>query len=109
MVDAANKVRRSITVAPEFKSMLANAGFIDIVEIKKKIPMNRWPKDPQYKELGTWSCYMLHSSLEGISMGLLTRLGWTVDQVHVLLADVRKDLLNARIHGYWYTYDCPLP
>ncbi|OBS14990.1 hypothetical protein FPOA_14018 [Fusarium poae] len=104
MVDAANKIGRSITVAPEFKSMLKDAGFIDIVEIKKKIPMNRWPKHSRYKELGTWSCYMLHSSLEGISMGLLTRLGLTVGEVHVILAMVRRDLLSTKIHGYWYTY-----
>ncbi|EXK83424.1 hypothetical protein FOQG_12286 [Fusarium oxysporum f. sp. raphani 54005] len=109
MVKAANKIGRSITVASKFKSMLEDAGFIDIVEIKKRIPMNRWPKRSRYKELGTWSCYMLHSSLEGISMGLLTRLGLTVDEVHVLLAKVRRDLLNTKIHGYWYTYDRPLP
>ncbi|PCD20256.1 hypothetical protein AU210_016668 [Fusarium oxysporum f. sp. radicis-cucumerinum] len=104
MVKAANKIGRSITVASKFKSMLEDAGFIDIVEIKKRIPMNRWPKRSRYKELGTWSCYMLQSSLEGISMGLLTRLGLTVDEVHVLLAKVRRDLLSTKIHGYWYTY-----
>ncbi|EXA31408.1 hypothetical protein FOVG_17305 [Fusarium oxysporum f. sp. pisi HDV247] len=109
MVNAANKIGRSITVASKFKSMLEDAGFIDIVEIKKRIPMNRWPKHSRYKELGTWSCYMLHSSLEGISMGLLTRLGLTVDEVHVLQAKVRRDLLSTRIHGYWYTYGRPLP
>ncbi|KAL7755837.1 hypothetical protein ACKLNR_014364 [Fusarium oxysporum f. sp. zingiberi] len=109
MVKATNKIGRSITVASQFKSMLEDAGFIDIVEIKKKIPMNRWPKCSRYKELGTWSCYMLHSSLEGISMGLLTRLGLTVHEVHVLLAKVRRDLLSTKIHGYWYTYDRPLP
>ncbi|KAG7428791.1 Secondary metabolism regulator LAE1 [Fusarium oxysporum f. sp. raphani] len=109
MVKATNKIGRSITVASQFKSMLEDAGFIDIVESKKKIPMNRWPKCSRYKELGTWSCYMLHSSLEGISMGLLTRLGLTVHEVHVLLAKVRRDLLSTKIHGYWYTYDRPLP
>ncbi|KAI7766391.1 hypothetical protein LZL87_014285 [Fusarium oxysporum] len=109
MVNAANKIGCSIIVASKFKSMLEDAGFIDIVEIKKRIPMNRWPKHSRYKELGTWSCYMLHSSLEGISMGLLTRLGLTVDEVHVLLAKVRRDLLSTKIHGYWYTYDRPLP
>ncbi|RKK21267.1 hypothetical protein BFJ66_g17490 [Fusarium oxysporum f. sp. cepae] len=108
MVQAANKIGRSITVASKFKSMLEDAGFIDIVETKKRIPMNRWPKRSRYKELGTWSCYMLQSSLEGISMGLLTRLGLTVDEVHVLLAKVRRDLLSTKIHGYWYTYDRPL-
>ncbi|KAF5972063.1 methyltransferase [Fusarium bulbicola] len=109
MVNAADKIGRSITVASKFKPMLADAGFIDIREIKKKIPMNRWPKDPRYKALGTWSSHMLRSGLEGISMGLLTKLGLTGDEVHVLLAEVRRDLLNTKIHGYWDTYDRPLP
>ncbi|PNP82088.1 hypothetical protein FNYG_04649 [Fusarium nygamai] len=109
MIDAAKKIGRSITVAPEFKPMLADAGFIDIEEIKEKIPMNRWPNDPRYKALGIWSCSMLRSSLEGISMGLLTRLGLTVDEVHLILAGVRRDLRSTKIHGYWHTYDRPLP
>ncbi|KAI1012461.1 hypothetical protein LB504_013136 [Fusarium proliferatum] len=104
MVKAANTTGRSITVASKFKSMLEDAGFIDIREIKKRIPMNRWPRDPRYRELGTWSCYMLRSGLDGISMGLLTKLGLTVDEVHVILAGVRRDLRSTKIHGYWYTY-----
>ncbi|KAL7763959.1 hypothetical protein ACKLNR_005104 [Fusarium oxysporum f. sp. zingiberi] len=109
MLNAANKIGRPITVASKFKSMLEDAGFIDIVEIKKRIPMNRWPKDPRYKELGTWSCHMLRRGLDGISMGLLTKLGLTVDEVNVFLAEVRRDLISTEIHGYWYTYDRPLP
>ncbi|KAF5689436.1 methyltransferase domain-containing protein [Fusarium globosum] len=108
MVKAANTTGRSITVASKFKSMLEDAGFIDIREMKKRIPMNRWPRDPRYRELGTWSCYMLRSGLNGISMGLLTKLGLTVDEVHVILAGVRRDLRSTKIHGYWYTYDRPL-
>ncbi|KAK7422758.1 hypothetical protein QQZ08_009383 [Neonectria magnoliae] len=109
MVEAADKLGRSITVARDFESMLADAGFVDIVEIRKKIPMNRWPKDLRYKELGTWSCHMLRNGIEGISMGLLTGLGLSVEEVHVLLANVRKDLSDTTIHGYWDTYDTPLP
>ncbi|KAF5701534.1 methyltransferase domain-containing protein [Fusarium mundagurra] len=104
MLNAANEVGRSITVASKFKSMLEDAGFIDIIEIKKKIPMNQWPRDPLYKELGNWSCYMLRSGLDGISMGLLTKLGLTMDEVNVFLAEVRRDLIRTEIHGYWYTY-----
>jgi hypothetical protein len=51
MVDVAIKTCGSITVAPDFKSMLANASFVNIVEIRKKIPINGWPKDSRYKEL----------------------------------------------------------
>ncbi|VZI03666.1 unnamed protein product [Fusarium fujikuroi] len=104
MVEAANTIGRPINVAPKFESMLEDAGFVDIVVIRKRIPMNRWPKRSPYRDLGLWSCGMLSSSLEGISMGLLTRLGLTVEEVHVLLAKVRRDLCSTEIHGYWNTY-----
>ncbi|KAK0615133.1 methyltransferase [Bombardia bombarda] len=105
MVKAADAIGRPINVARDFKSMLAEAGFVDIVETKERVPMNRWPKDRRYKELGQWSCEMLSRGLEGISMDLLTRgLDMPADEVHVLLAGVRQDLLNTAIHGYWDTY-----
>lgn len=104
MVQAADKIGRPITVAPYFKSMLADAGFIDIVATRKKIPTGTWPKDPHYKELGIWSRLILLEGIEGISLGLLEKLGLTVDEIHVLLAEVRNDLSNTRIHGYWDTY-----
>ena len=40
MVYAANKIGCPITVAPAFKCMLKDVGFINIVETREKIPMN---------------------------------------------------------------------
>jgi hypothetical protein len=53
---------------PDFKSMLADAGFVNIVEIRKKIPINGWPKDSRYKELGNWSCRIIHDGIQRISI-----------------------------------------
>ncbi|KAF9770066.1 hypothetical protein IL306_012431, partial [Fusarium sp. DS 682] len=101
MVEAADKTGRSITVASQFKPMLEDVGFINVVEIKRKIPMNKWPKDPGYKQLGDWCHHMLDTGIEGISMALLTGFGLPVDEVQVILAKARKDLKDTSIHGYW--------
>lgn len=40
MVQVAHKIGRSATVAREYKSMLANVGFVVTVEIRKRILMD---------------------------------------------------------------------
>ncbi len=42
----------------------------------------------------------LEDGLEGFSLRLLTQvLGWEVEKVHVLLANVRKDFRDPKIHA----------
>ena len=44
-------------------------------------------------------------SLEPYSLALMTRvLGWSVEQVHALLAGVRADLTDRKIHIYSKLY-----
>jgi len=41
-------------------------------------------------------------ALQALSLMLFTNvLGWSVPEVEVLLAGVRKDLRNKQIHAYW--------
>lgn len=38
--------------ALRYKEQLEEAGFVDINIVKRKWPLNSWPKDPKYKQLG---------------------------------------------------------
>jgi hypothetical protein len=49
--------------------MHAEAGFVDIIEIRKRIPMNRWPKDKYYKELGVWGTICFTLALKEFRLG----------------------------------------
>lgn len=40
MAQVADRIGRSITAARDYKSMLADVGFVDIVEIRKKISID---------------------------------------------------------------------
>uniref|UniRef100_A0A0D2YEY1 Methyltransferase tdiE n=1 Tax=Fusarium oxysporum (strain Fo5176) TaxID=660025 RepID=A0A0D2YEY1_FUSOF len=83
----------------------ADAGFVDIVETMYKWPSNGWPRDPKYKEMGLWNYENLGNGASGLSMALFTRaLGWTAEEVEVFLVDVRKDMRNHAIHGWWPIY-----
>ena len=72
-----------------------------LVAYCKQNPLNPWTKDPRLKELGLWG---LLASLEGVepySLALLTRvLGWDRAKIEVLIAEVRAELRNRRIHAY---------
>jgi len=85
-----------------FKDILSEAGFTEIVDMRFKWPINHWPKDKKYKELGVWHNENAANALESVTMAPITRaFGWTVDEVQVLLANVRKELNDTKIHGYW--------
>lgn len=48
---------------------------------------------------GAWNLVQLEDGLEGVTLRLYTQfLGWTTEEIQVLLAKVRRDLQNPRIH-----------
>ena len=52
------------------------------------------------KTIGAWNIVQIEDGLEGFTLRLfIQHLGWTAEEVHVLLANVRKDLRDPRIHA----------
>lgn len=103
-VEGSAVTKRPIDVAPQYKDMLAKAGFVDIVEKKLKWPLGPWPKDPHYKEVGEWYYANLNQGLEGLTLAILTRvLQWSTEEAHIFLAKARKSIRDQSIHAY-----CPI-
>jgi len=56
---------------------------------------------------GLWVYQNALDALSALSLAVFTRpeaeggLGWRLEELEVLLAAVRKDLKNPRIHAYW--------
>ncbi|KAE9367287.1 S-adenosyl-L-methionine-dependent methyltransferase [Stipitochalara longipes BDJ] len=101
-MEGAEKVGRSLNSAAKYKAQLEEAGFQNVVEKIFRWPQNRWPKDPEMKELGMWMLENFSSGVSGLSMALFTRgLGWTADETEAFLVDVRKDMKDTKIHGYY--------
>ena len=85
----------------DFKGWMEEAGFVDIREHFFKIPVNSWPKDKRLKEIGKYQCLNYSEGLEGISIGLFTRvLKWQPMEFSVFLARIRTELRNRDIHIY---------
>jgi hypothetical protein len=52
LLDATTKASRPINSAELYKSQLQEAGFTNVVEVTYKWPVNTWPKNRKFKELG---------------------------------------------------------
>ncbi|KAH7123080.1 S-adenosyl-L-methionine-dependent methyltransferase [Dactylonectria macrodidyma] len=83
------------------KIAMTNVGFVDVSLNCFKWPINPWPKDKKHKEIGAWNKVNWEDALEALSMAPFTRIhGWSKEEVTVLLAKVRKDLVNPAVHAY---------
>lgn len=55
--------------------------------------MSQWSSDPVQDELALYFQAVALNELEGMSLRLYTTvLGWSLDSLHVLLSDVRKEI-----------------
>lgn len=98
---AAERRGRALTNSRHYGRWMAEAGFVDIVEKHFYWPCNSWVKGEKEKLLALWSQQNLMDGIQGMTMrNLTTGLGWSPEQVEMLLVDVRRDLKNKRIHSY---------
>jgi hypothetical protein len=47
---------------------MERAGFVDIVEVEYKWPMNGWSQDKKMKNIGRWNQLRLHDGIEGFML-----------------------------------------
>ena len=96
------------------------------METRYKWPMNGWPKDKKFNELGKmlflfslvlyvrgdlidsesalglWMHEYFSTGLQGLSLALFTRgLGWSAEELEVLQVAVRNDMKKTRTHAYY--------
>lgn len=84
----------------QLEGWLTEAGFVDIEMRKTPLPIGTWPKDLRLKEVGLLNRTQLWEGLAGLSYRLyIDLLGWSRDEVELLLMEVRKDLKNKKIHA----------
>jgi hypothetical protein len=51
---------------------------------------------------GIWTLENISSGLHGLSSAVFTRvLGWSAEELEVLLSQVRNDIKDTKIHAYW--------
>ncbi|KAF3803983.1 Secondary metabolism regulator LAE1 [Colletotrichum gloeosporioides] len=84
-----------------YSGRIEEAGFVNQVRDKVKVPFGGWPKRPDLRMIGSYCAAVVYDGLYTINHGPLTKgLGWTTEEVEVFLMEIRKDLLNTSIHSY---------
>ncbi|KAF2758106.1 S-adenosyl-L-methionine-dependent methyltransferase [Pseudovirgaria hyperparasitica] len=102
---AAMDAGRPMRIANKLKRWYEQAGFVDVKEEMFKLPINSWPKDPQFKMLGRFSEQNLLDGLQGFSLAWFSRvLRWTKDEIEVDLVNVRKAISDRSVHAYLKIY-----
>lgn len=95
------KLGRSLFYILEYKALLKEAGFENIVELKYAVPTNTWAPGRQYQRIGARQRINTLEVIDIYSRGVFTQgLGWSNHAVDKLLAEARKDIDNTRIHSF---------
>ena len=97
---------RPVRIAPDLKTWMEKAGYVDIHEHISKIPLGAWPKDKRLKRIG--GCWLNNwmSGLQGFTYKLFSSDGlkWSREEIEVMLADVRKAAAMKEVHSYQRHY-----
>lgn len=102
LLEASVKFGRAFQSIPALAEIMREVGFVDVRVERLKWPMNPWPREKKFKEIGAWCYENFSSGLTAITMAPLTRAhGWTAEEVEDFLVDVRKTMADRSIHAYW--------
>lgn len=97
---------RSLMIARSIRKWLVDVGFEQTSDVQVKTPVGgSWCTDPREKEVGRWNAVNVMEGLEGFTMAPLHRvLEWSPIEVQALLGQVRTELLEQKVHGYFVTH-----
>ncbi|OBS16098.1 hypothetical protein FPOA_13176 [Fusarium poae] len=105
LLEGSAKFGKSLEGAVNWKNKIEKAGFVDVQEEVRKMPIGAWPKDPKLKEMGRYQAIQQIQAVESYTPRVFsTVLGWTEEEIQVYVAKVRKDLKDPSIHLYLPVY-----
>ncbi|KAI1970852.1 hypothetical protein LOZ51_006310 [Ophidiomyces ophidiicola] len=87
---------------PRYADWLQDAGFQNVDQVEKVVPIGTWPKDRVLKTRGRYfMAQFLNSGLETYTLSLFTRCaGWQPEDVHSLLGGVVEEVSSNKMHLY---------
>jgi len=99
--ELAAKSGKSWDIWKEARDRMLDAGFVDVVEMPFKWPMNGWPNDPKLKGIGRFNQYRFDVGAEGFALRLLTKVaGWSYERSQLFVMEMRKNLRDYSCHAY---------
>ncbi|KAK8089889.1 hypothetical protein PG997_004850 [Apiospora hydei] len=101
IADATASEGRPLRSGDRWRRACEEVGFVDVTEYVFKIPINGWPRELRWKELGKmWEANFLHG-IQAVTYGPLGRIrNLSRNQMEMLLLDVRKSISDTSVHAY---------
>jgi len=100
LCEGAAKADRPLTNAQHYKRWMEEAGFEDVVEHRFYWPSGPWAEGEYYKSVGRMFRENLLAGLEGMSLRVLSLLGWSTEQIAPFLVDVRGEVENVSAYAF---------
>jgi hypothetical protein len=75
VIEMGERFGKSFTIWEESAERMRSAGFVDVVVVEYKWPMNGWPREEKMKTIGRWNQLRLMDGVEGFMLRLLTQVG----------------------------------
>ncbi|KAK1762822.1 putative sam dependent protein [Phialemonium atrogriseum] len=101
---AGDKLGRTFRIARDgqMEKYMKEAGFVDIVHQHWKVPIGGWPQDPKLKRVGQYNGLFIDQSLDGFAVYPVGEvLGWTFEEVDVLVGKMRAALRDPKALPYF--------
>ncbi|KAH6628145.1 S-adenosyl-L-methionine-dependent methyltransferase [Chaetomium tenue] len=99
-LEATRKMGREACPGPKLEGWVRDAGFTNVKHERFRLPIGSWPKDPHLKQVGLYNISQIMTGLEAFSLRIFCDvLGWKKEEVFVLLAAVRNELKDSKLHA----------
>ncbi|KAF4958164.1 hypothetical protein FSARC_11081 [Fusarium sarcochroum] len=103
--EACTKFGKPADVAAEWKARMSKAGFVDVQQQVFKLPIGAWPRDPRLKELGKYQVIQELKLVDSYTPKLFEHaLGWSPQDIQVLMAQVKQEMKDPAVHLYLPVY-----
>jgi len=96
----AEKSGRPWTNVQYYAKWMKEIGCIDVVEKRYFLPVGTWSKDEKEKKIGRWHMTNYMEFISGITLKLYAALGWSDEEIQVLIARVKNELIEGKVKVY---------
>ncbi|KAI0125451.1 S-adenosyl-L-methionine-dependent methyltransferase [Xylariales sp. AK1849] len=103
-LSGAKRFGRDMMIARQYKQLMVETGFVDVVERQVLAPNKPWPEDPRERRIGQYMQANTAEMIEAVSIKLLQADGMSLDEIHEFIPRVRECVLDPSLHLYTIMY-----
>lgn len=99
MQAAAAKIGVDVQASAKNAARLRNRGFAHVREVRLKSPIGPWAKGELEKEVGVMGLRDLYDNLSGLSVKLLSLVGYSAETTAELCEAAKADMVNPKVRA----------